>query len=157
VLVCLVSGVLIGLFAPFITRALTAGHPLTPYSLGVCFTLGALACCFVVNLHFMRRPLVGAPVGFGAWRAAAPRDHLLGLAGGVVWGIGTVFNFVAAGYVGVPIAYAVGQAAPMVAALWGLFAWHEFRGAGPGARRYLVLMFVFYLLALAAIAGAYRA
>jgi len=45
----------------------------------------------------------------------------------------------------------------MVAALWGLFAWHEFRGAGAGARRYLALMFVFYLLALAAIAGAYRA
>jgi glucose uptake protein len=157
IVVCLVSGVLIGLFAPFVTRALTAGRPLTPYTLAVFFTLGALLSCFVVNIHFMRRPLIGAPVGFGAWGAAPARDHLLGFAGGVVWGIGTVFNFVAAGFVGVPIAYAVGQAAPMVAALWGVFVWSEFRGAGPTAWRYLALMFLCYILALAAIAAAYRA
>lgn len=157
VVVCLTSGILIGLFAPLVTRALTSGHALTPYSLAVVFTIGALLSCFIVNVHFMRRPLVGTPVGFDAFAKAKASDHLLGLAGGVVWGVGTTFNFVAAAFVGVPIAYAIGQAAPMVAALWGVFVWKEFAGAGPVSRRYLFLMFACYLLALAAIAAAYRA
>jgi glucose uptake protein len=58
--------------------------------------------------------------------------------------------------VGVPISYAIGQASPMIAALWGVFVWHEFRGASSRARMYLVGMFVCYLLALALIAHAYQ-
>jgi len=48
--------------------------------------------------------------------------------GGVIWGTGTVFNLVAANFTGVAISYAIGQSAPMVAALWGVFAWKEFEG-----------------------------
>src|SRR5713101_8873342 len=108
-----------GSFAPFVTRALTASRPLGPYSIAVFFTLGALLSCFVVNIYFMRRPLVGQPVSFAGFFAAPARDHLLGLFGGAVWGIGTVFNFVAASFTGVAISYAIGQSAPMVAAVWG--------------------------------------
>src|SRR5262245_14588528 len=43
IVVCIVSGLLMGAFAPFVTRALTAGRPLTPYSIAVFFTLGAFA------------------------------------------------------------------------------------------------------------------
>src|SRR5688572_4263254 len=50
IIVCIVSGVLMGSFAPFVTRALTRGHPLTPYSIAVFFTLAAFLCCFVVNV-----------------------------------------------------------------------------------------------------------
>lgn len=155
--VCLISGLLMGSFAPFVTRALTTGQALGPYSIAVFFTFGALLCCFVVNVYFMKRPLVGEPVDFSGYFAARPADHLLGVAGGIVWGTGGVFNFVAASFVGVAISYAIGQAAPMVAALWGVFVWHEFRGAGPAAKRYLALMFAFYGLALILIARAYTA
>jgi glucose uptake protein len=44
VVVCVVSGVLMGVWAPFVTRAMTAARPLTPYTVAVLFTLGALAC-----------------------------------------------------------------------------------------------------------------
>ncbi|MFN2447121.1 MAG: GRP family sugar transporter [Vicinamibacterales bacterium] len=155
-IVCLVSGVLMGAFAPFVTRALTAGRPLTPYSIAVLFTLGAFLCCFVVNVYFMKKPLVGAPVSFDGYFRQRPQDHLLGVLGGLIWGTGTVFNFVAASFVGVAIAYAVGQAAPMVAALWGVFVWKEFRGANATAKGYLAAMFAFYLLALYVIARAYE-
>ena len=153
--VCVVSGLLMGAFAPFVTRALTAGHPLTAYSIAVFFTLGALLCCFVANVYFMHKPLVGAPVAFRGYFDQRATDHLLGLVGGMIWGTGTVFNFVAAGLVGVAISYAIGQAAPMVAALWGVFVWKEFRGANRTATRYLAATFVFYLLALALVARAY--
>ena len=155
IVVCIVSGLLMGSFAPFVTRALTAGRPLGPYSIAVCFTLGALASCFVVNVYLMRRPLVGEPVDFSGFTAARPADHLLGIVGGFVWGTGTVFNFVAASFVGVAISYAIGQAAPMVAALWGVAVWREFSGAPPRAWMYIGLMFACYIAALAVLASAY--
>ena len=63
----------------------------------------------------------------------------------------------AASFTGVAISYAIGQAAPMVAAAWGVFVWREFAGADKQAKMYMALMFVFYILALIAIASAYNA
>jgi len=156
-IVCVVSGLLMGTFAPFITRAMTAARPLTPYTAAVAFTLGAFACCFVFNIILMKKPLVGEPVTFAGYRAAPASYHLLGLAGGIVWGVGTVFNFVAAGLVGVAISYAIGQASPMVAALWGVVVWKEFAGSNAKARMYLAGMFATYVLSLVLIAAAYTA
>ncbi len=42
----------------------------------------------------------------------------------------------------------------MVAALWGVLVWKEFAGAGGKAKMYLVLMFLFYVLAILMVAGA---
>jgi len=157
VVICIISGLLMGTFAPFVTRAMTAAHPLSPYTVAVCFTLGAVICCFFFNIYLMRKPLVGEPVGFSGYASAPASYHALGLLGGVVWGVGTVFNFVAASLVGVAISYAIGQASPMIAALWGVFVWREFRGSNAAAKLYLVGMFVFYVLALVLIARAYQA
>jgi glucose uptake protein len=153
-IVCIVSGILMGLWAPFVTRSLTAGHVLGPYSTSIFFTLGALLSCFIFNIYLMKKPLSGDPVNFRGFFRASAGSHLLGLAGGFVWGIGTVFNLVAASFTGVAISYAIGQASPMVAALWGVFAWHEFRGASAKAKIFLALMFLFYILAIIAVARA---
>jgi glucose uptake protein len=154
VLICMISGMLMGLWAPFSTRALTHGNALGPYSVSVFLTFGALLSCFIWNFYFMKNPLVGQPLSFrGFWRGPA-NGHLLGLLGGCIWTTGTVFSLVAAHLTGVPISYAIGQSAPMVAALWGVFAWKEFAGANRRAKAYLGLMFLFYLLAILLVAGA---
>jgi glucose uptake protein len=44
----------------------------------------------------------------------------------------------------------------MIAALWGVFVWREFRGSNLAARFYLAGMFVAYVLALVLIARAYQ-
>ena len=155
--ICIVAGVLMGTFPPFITRAMTAGRALGPYSIAVFFTLGAFASCFVWNLYLMRRPLQGQPVAFSAFFAAPARDHFLGVLSGCIWGLGTVFNFVAASFTGVAISYAIGQASPMVGAFWGVFVFREFAGAGTRAKTYMALMFAFYVLALVLVARAYSA
>jgi glucose uptake protein len=155
VVVCVISGLLMGVFAPFITRAMTRGNTLTPYTSAVFLTLGAFLCCFVFNPILMRKPIVGSPVAAGDYFRAPAGYHALGLLGGAIWGTGTVFNFVAASLVGVAISYAIGQASPMVACLWGVFAWKEFRGANKRAKGYLAAMFAAYVLALALIALAY--
>lgn len=154
VITCIVSGVLMGLWAPFLTKAMTNGNPLGPYSVVVFLTLGALLSCFIWNVYFMRRPLVGDPVSFRGFFRGPASGHVLGLLGGFIWGTGTVFNMVAASLTGVAISYAIGQSAPMVAALWGILAWKEFDGSGPRAKIYLALMFVFYGLAIVLIARA---
>jgi glucose uptake protein len=143
-----------GLWAPFMTHAMTRGNPLGPYSAAVFLTLGALLSCFIWNVYFMKHPLVGEPVSFGGFFSGPASGHLLGLLGGFVWGIGTVFNLVAASFTGVAISYAIGQSAPMVAALWGILVWKEFENSGPRAKAYLGLMFVFYGLAIFLVARA---
>ncbi len=148
IITCIVSGFLMGNWAPFVTRAMTQGKTLGPYSVSVFFTLGALLSCFLWNIYFMKKPLVGEPVQFGDFFRGPTAGHLLGLLGGCIWGIGTVFNLVAANFTGVAISYAIGQSAPMVAALWGVLVWKEFQGANRRAKTYLALMFLFYLFAI---------
>ena len=165
-MVCVVSGLLMGVFAPAITKAMQGSHPdaslvpigaLSPYTAAVFMTLGAFLCCFVFNPILMRKPLVGAPISMSGYFAAPARYHVLGLLGGAVWGTGTVLNFVAGRFVGVPISYAIGQASPMIATLWGVLVWHEFRGARRKSWVYLAAMFISYLLALMLIALAFEA
>jgi glucose uptake protein len=152
ILICIVSGVLMGLWAPFVARAMTSGRPLGPYSVAVFLTLGALLSCLIWNVYFMKHPLVGEAVHFSGFFRAPASGHVLGLLGGFIWGTGMVFNLVAANFTGVAISYAIGQSAPMVAALWGVIAWKEFAGAGSKAKTYLFLMFVFYCLAILLVA-----
>lgn len=156
IVVSVISGVLMGAFAPFVTRAMTHGHPLTPYSVAALFSMGALLCCFFANVYFMKRPIQGPPIYFGAYWQAGSRNHLLGVAGGVAWGIGGCFNFIAAGFVGVPISYAIGQSAPLIAAAWGVLVWREFAAAPASAWRALLCMFLCYVAAIGVIALAYN-
>jgi glucose uptake protein len=160
IVTCIVSGVLMGLWAPFMTRAMphevngVIRGTLGPYAAAIFLTLGALLSCFVWNFYFMKHPLVGEPVKFSGFFSAPASAHALGLLGGFIWGIGMVFNLVAASFTGVAISYAIGQSAPMVAALWGVFAWKEFAGAPGKAKIYLGLMFVFYCLGIVLVARA---
>ena len=100
----------------------------------------------------MRRPIAGGPPVAGAEYFRAPaRFHLLGLAGGAIWGLGGVLNFIASGRVGMAIAYAFGTGAVLVAALWGVFLWKEFAGAPRRSYYYLLAMFVLFLAGIAVI------
>jgi glucose uptake protein len=156
VIVCVISGLLMGTWAPFVTLAMTRGeHTLTPYTTTVFLTLGAFLCCFVFNIILMRKPIIGTPVAGRDYFRTSPKYHALGLLGGAIWGTGMAFNLVAGSAVGVSISYAIGQASPMVACLWGVFVWHEFRGASTKAKGYLAAMFAAYILAIVLIASAH--
>ncbi|HXP42950.1 MAG TPA: hypothetical protein VN833_22035, partial [Candidatus Acidoferrales bacterium] len=75
---CVVSGILMGLWAPFMTHAMTRGNHLGPYSAAVFLTLGALLSCFLWNIYFMKHPLVGEPVSFSGFFSGPVSGHLLG-------------------------------------------------------------------------------
>ena len=93
---------------------------------------------------------------FGDYFRGTARLHSLGLLGGIIWMVAFSANVVASGVVGPAIAYALGQGATLVAAIWGVVIWREFRAAPRGTGRLLVLMFAGYGCGLALIAMATR-
>jgi glucose uptake protein len=154
IVLSLLSGICMGLFYPFVAKAISGENPLGPYAVAVVFAVGILICAIPLNYFLMRRPLTsGSPVAPTDYLQAGKREHLLGLLGGIIWGAGTTANFVASAsaQVGPAIAYAIGQGATMVSAAWGVFYWREFAGASRGVNILLALMFVSFLLGLTAV------
>ncbi len=156
ILLSLLAGTGMGLFYPFVAKATTGPNHLGPYSVAFVFSLGVLACTIPVNYLFMRKPISGAPVAMRDYFRGTGAFHFWGLLGGAIWGIGMISNFVAsyAQMVGPAAAYALGQGATMVSAIWGVFVWREFAGAPPAARRLLWLMFLFFIVGLSGVAVA---
>jgi glucose uptake protein len=154
IVLSLLCGVGMGLFYPFVAKALTGPHHLTPYTVAFIFALGVLVSNFPLNYALMKRPVSGKPVSFAQYFAARRTLHIWGVVGGLVWGVGTISNFVAsyAQMVGPATSYAMGQGATMISALWGVFIWKEFRGAGRDVKVLLGSMFIFFISGLAGVA-----
>lgn len=158
IVLAIVAGILMSFFYRFVAAAMdlddfaspTPGM-LTPYTAIFVFSVGVLLSNFVFNTLAMRRPFVGAPVSYRDYFRGSLRTHLVGVLGGAVWCLGTAFSYIAAGMAGAAISYALGQGAPMIAAVWGVFIWKEFRGADRRTVTLLVVMFLFFIAGLAAI------
>jgi glucose uptake protein len=150
-----VAGVLMSFFYRFVAAAMdldnfeqpTAGM-LTPYSAIFVFSIGVLISNFVFNTFVMRRPFVGEPVSYGEYFKGSLSTHLVGVLGGAIWCLGTAFSYIAAGKAGAAISYALGQGAPMIAAIWGVFIWKEFKGSDSKTNWLLGIMFLFFIAGL---------
>lgn len=155
ILLAIAAGILMSFFYRFVAAAMdlenfespTPGM-LTPYSAIFIFSAGVLASNFLFNTLVMKRPFVGAPVGYREYFHGSVRTHMVGMLGGAIWCLGTAFSYIAAGKAGAAISYALGQGAPMIAAIWGVFVWKEFRGANRSVSWLLLTMFIFYILGL---------
>jgi len=154
ILLSLLCGLGMGLFYPFVASAAKGPHHLVPYSVTFVFAVGVVACTIPVNYIFMRKPVSGPPVSMGDYFRGRGALHFWGLLGGIIWGVGMIFNVVAsyAQMVGPATAYALGQGATMVSAIWGVFVWREFAGAPPAARRLLAFMFLCFVVGLSCVA-----
>jgi len=125
---------------------------LTPYTASVVFAIGLLVSNFLWNSFFMYRPITGERATYADYfKKGDTKLHLIGILGGVIWSLGFTFNIIASGQAGPAISYGLGQGATMVAALWGVFIWKEFKGAPKGTNRLLWLMFAFFIVGLALI------
>jgi glucose uptake protein len=153
---CMISGAGLGLFYPLVAKSLAVPEHLGPYSVGIVFMAGMLVCNLVANTAIMMKPVTGQPsLPLASYFRMPRRWHFLGLTlGGAVWGLGTVFNFVASStpLVGPATSFALGDGATMVSAIWGVVVWKEFAGAGSNVKRLVVLMFLFFVLGLGSIA-----
>ena len=121
----------------------------TPYSAVVVFAGASFLSNFIYNSYIMKHPFKGEPVTYAGYFKESARDHIIGVIGGVINATGTTFNIIASGMVGAAIAYALGQSNPMIAAIWGVFVWKEFKDAPQGTNKLIVLMFVFFAAGVA--------
>ena len=154
-----VAGLLMMWFSPLVNKVIdntfTAEAPMagkmTAYSAFFIFTLGLFLSNFIWNTIAMRKPVQGEPILDGAKRyfGGSAVTHLVGMLGGCIWGMGTLLSFVSAGAASPAIAYALGQGATLVSALWGILIWNAFAGA-PKKSTYLnVAMIVLFIAGLA--------
>ena len=126
----------------------------TPYTAFFLFAIGIFLSNFIFNTLAMRKPFEGSPVSYSTYFKGHLSTHLVGVLGGCIWGLGTVLSYICAGKAGAAISYALGQGAPMIAALWGVFVWKEFKGSDRTVNLLLTLMFVLFLCGLGLIVAA---
>ena len=117
---------------------------MTPYTALFLFGIGLLASNLVVNTLFMR----AGGVSYADYFRGSLRLHSLGFAGGVIWMLALSANILASGVAGPAISYALGQGATLVAAVWGVFIWKEFRAAPQGTNGLIAAMFAGYACGL---------
>ena len=103
---------------------------------------------FFFNTLVMKKPFVGKPIAYSDYFSGNVKTHLVGILGGTIWALGTACSYIAAGKAGAAISYALGQGATMVAALWGIFIWKEFKGASKSINLLLVFMLILFLSGL---------
>ena len=151
----LVAGLLMSFFYRFIAGAMDlenfenpAVGKMTPYTAVVIFSFGILLSNFVFNTILMKKPFEGIPTNYAEYFKGKFSTHLVGILGGLIWGLGNSFNLIAAGKAGPAISYGLGQGATMIAALWGVFIWKEFRNAPKWTNGLIAAMFLFFLAGL---------
>ncbi len=157
IIVAVLAGVLMSFFYRFVAASmdldnfmLPAQGKMTPYTAFVIFSLGVFASNFIFNTVLMKKPISGAPVQYKEYFKGNFSIHLVGILGGIIWGVGNSLNLIAAGKAGAAVSYGLGQGATLVAALWGVFIWKEFKQV-KGVSGLLVAMFVLFALGIASI------
>ena len=161
IIISIIAGLLMGLFYPIIMSSMAGDFvapevgKLTPYTALVIFAIGVFISNFVFNTIVMYKPLSGEKTTYKEYfKLGTPKLHLIGILGGAIWGIGMLFNVVASGAAGPAISYGLGQGATLIAALWGVFVWKEFKGAPKGTNTIIALMFLAFVIGLSLIIAA---
>lgn len=154
IVLAFLAGLCIAFFYRFVASSLATDFSpadagkISSYTAVVFFSIGALICTAIVNPIFMAKPVQGEPVKMDQWFKAPSRTHLLGMLGGSIWCLGNSVSFMSVGAASPAISYGLSNSAPVVAALWGIFVWKEFKDAPKGTSLLLSLMFGFYLIGL---------
>ncbi len=160
ILLSVFAGLLIAFFYGLVVNSLDpafvegGGGNLAPYSGAFFFAVGVFISTFIFNPVFMARPVEGEPVPMRAYFKGSFKTHLIGVLGGSIWMLGMVVSFMSVGSAGPAISYALSNAAPVVAILWGVLVWKEFKGAPKGTNTMLTIMFILYLVGLVLITAA---
>ena len=155
IIISLVAGVLMGFFYRFVAASMSmdfqnlAPGKLSPYTAVVVFSFGLLISNFLWNSINMYMPITGEKCTYKQYLTEGSiGTHLIGILGGIIWNIGMAFSIIASGTAGPSISYGLGQGATLIAAIWGVFIWKEFKDAPKGTNKLLTVMFISYFVGL---------
>ncbi|MDP8229286.1 MAG: GRP family sugar transporter, partial [Candidatus Electryoneaceae bacterium] len=155
IVLSLVAGLLMSFFYRFVADSMSTDliniipGTFTPYSAVFVFSIGIFISNFLFNYYFMKKPISGEPVTFSMYfKHGTPKLHVVGILGGIIWSLGMMLSIMAGDIAGYAISYGLGQGATLVAAIWGVFVWKEFKDAPKGTSKLLVLMFASFVIGL---------
>jgi len=158
-LLAIVAGALMWTMLPLVNKARAGDFGMGPYSLAALFAIGVFVSTFVFNLFFVNLPVEGEPVDILAFFQGTIKQHLVGIAAGMVLCTGIVAVLVA--QQGNPenakpwftptTWYALRQAAVLVGALFGIFKLKDFRDAEPRVRMMVWLFILLFTVGVASI------
>lgn len=157
IVISLLAGGLMAFFYRFVAASMTTDFyspeagKLAPYAAVFVFSVGILISNFILNPLIMRFPVQGNRVSVAEYFKGSFTSHFWGIIGGAIWCIGMLLNIVASGRAGFAVSYGLGQGATLVAALWGLLVWKEFKGADAKTIKILWLMLLAYVAGLVCI------
>jgi len=153
IVLSVVGGVLMALFYRFVASSMVTSFEnpeaglLTPYTAVFLFSVGILISNFLFNTVLMRMPFEGQPVSYSQYFQGSMKEHFTGILGGMIWCVGMTFSIIASGKAGFAISYGLGQGATLVATLWGVFIWKEFKGS-KGTSGLLATMFILFFVGI---------
>ncbi|GHV59875.1 multidrug DMT transporter permease [Bacteroidia bacterium] len=152
IFISILAGLLMSFFYRFVAASMDLDNfeapavgKMTPYTAMVIFAVGIFVSNFIFNTILMKKPISGEPTNYKTYLKGKFPIHLVGVLGGIIWGIGNSLNLIAAGKAGAAISYGLGQGATLVAALWGVFIWKEFKNSPKGTNPMLAAMFVLFV------------
>jgi len=153
ILLSVFAGVLMGTFYPLAVKSMTEPNAAQPYLACLMFAIGVFFSSMIFNVIFMNLPVEGPPLSLVDYFRGTRTQHLLGIAGGIIWCLGTLFNFIigapdSEAKLGPAVSYALGQGATMISAFWGVFIWKEFSGSSSKVKTMLAIMFILFLAGL---------
>ncbi|MDL2278352.1 GRP family sugar transporter [Parabacteroides sp. OttesenSCG-928-G07] len=154
IMLAVVAGLAIMFFYGLVVKSIDPQYvaggtgTLSPFTGVFFFATGVLLTTPIFNTFAMKHPVQGEEVTMKEYFAGDTRTHLIGVLGGVIWMSGMAVSFMGAGAANPAISYALSNAAPVVAMIWGVFVWKEFKDAPQGTGRLIAAMFLLFIVGL---------
>jgi glucose uptake protein len=154
IVVGILSGVALGLFYPVLSKGMAGDVGLGPYAGALLFCLGLFVSTLVFCLYFLNAAIEGAPLTIKSYFQGKFAQHALGFFGGVICAVGLLSAALALSTPPelVPdsaVLFVVPLASVLLAFLWGISVWHEFKAAPASAKGSLAASAVCFACGLA--------
>lgn len=162
IVMAIISGIGFMFFYGLVVKSISSEYvsggtgSLTPYSAVFFFALGVLITTPIVNGIAMAHPVEGGQkVSMKDYFSKGDaKTHMIGLFGGFIWMSGMVVSFMGSGGGNPAVNYALSNASPVVAMIWGVLIWKEFKAAPKGTDKLLLAMFLLFVAGLVLISMA---
>jgi glucose uptake protein len=156
IILALAAGLLIGSFTPLVEKARQGDLGMGPYAIGFIFAFAMFFSSFVFDIFFMNLPVEGEPIEFVEYFKGRAKQHVSGLASGLVWYAGMVLAWVCTSVPetlrgGPTLAFMLAAGSPVLAALWGIVVFREFKNSDMRVSILGTLMLALYLCGMAMI------
>ncbi len=162
IVLAVVGGIALSTFPRILAQSTSGDNGLAAYSAILLLAGAAFISAPFLVLFFTTFPVSGTPGSLGGYFQGNLKQHALGIAGGILWGVGMLSSLLvetAPSHLrpSTLAEFPLLNGAVVIAPLWGLLAWREFHGAGQRGHMLVSGMVVLFLAGLAMVGFAFSA